>query len=435
MTSNAATAPANQRLRELLGVVALAALVTIAVLVALAGADGPSFLVRVGPAQWTGWLAGPLGTIGDVVDPGAFVVLVVAAWGCYLAAIATAMTLRPRVLLGAIGVLHLVFALAPPLLSGDIFSYVAYGRIGALHGIDPYVQPPLAAHGDPVLVYVAHAWRTVLSAYGPLFTLLTYLLAPLGVAAAVWSLKGIAALASLAIVAIVWRLAAARGVDPRRAAVIFGLNPVLLIDAVGGAHNDLLMLALTMGAVLLLVDGRERSGGALLVVSAAVKASSVVLLPFAVIGARRPRSALAGAVAAAGAVAVVAVIAFGDHAAGFAGVLEHGQAFNSRSSVPVTIDLLLGGGGAVPAWARTLSHVLLAAALGLLLVRTLRGADWLLAGAWAFVAVAATATYLLPWYTIWALPLAAVSSSRRLLAAVVALQGLFLAHAIGTALG
>ena len=91
-------------------------------------------------------------------------------------------------LFGAIGLLHLVFALAPPLLSSDVFSYVAYGRLGALHGLDPYAHPPLAAHGDPVLIYVAHAWRDALSAYGPLFTLLTYVLAPLGIAAAVWSL-------------------------------------------------------------------------------------------------------------------------------------------------------------------------------------------------------------------------------------------------------
>jgi alpha-1,6-mannosyltransferase len=342
--------------------------------------------------------------------------------------------MRPQLLIGVVIVLHLVFALAPPLLSSDVFSYVAYGRLGALHGIDPYARPPMAAHGDPVLVYVAHAWRSVLSAYGPLFTLLTYLLAPLGVAAAVWSLKALAALASLAIVAMVWRLARARDIDPRRAVAIVGLNPLVLVYAVGGAHNDLLMLVLAVGAALLIAEGRERAGGAMLVVSAAVKASSFVLLPFAVLGARRPRSVLGGIAAAAIGVGVVAVLAFGDHAAGFATVLQHSQGFTSRSSLPV---LLAGffGDAQVPGWLHTGTHVALAAALGGLLLWTARGGDWLVAGAWAFVAVAATATYLLPWYTIWALPFAAVSRSTRLLVAVVALQAVFTAHAVILAVG
>lgn len=434
MSGHAATPPAVQRLRGAVGAAALSGLVTIAILVALAGAERPSFLVRVGPDHWARWLAGPLGSVGDVVGPGAFLALMLAAWACYLVAVGTATTLRPQALIAVIAVLHLVFALAPPLLSSDVFSYVAYGRLGALHGIDPYARPPLAAHGDPVLVYVAHAWRSVLSAYGPLFTLLTYLLAPLGVAAAVWSLKALAALASMAIVAVVWRLARARGIDPRRAAAIFGLNPLVLVYAVGGAHNDLLMLVLAAGAALLVVEGRELAGGAMIVVSAAVKASSVVLLPFAVLGARRPRSVLAGSAVAVVGVGVVALVAFGDHAAGFAAVLQHDQGFTSRSSLPVTIAGLLGD-QQLPAWIHTAAHVALAAALGGLLMWTARGGDWLIAGAWAFVAVAATATYLLPWYTIWALPFAAVSRSPRLLGAVVALQALFTAHAVEAALG
>ena len=131
--------------------------------------------------------------------------------------------------------------------------------------------------------------------YGPPFTLLTYPLAALGVPAAMWGLKLIMALSSLGICALVWRCARKRGLDPVRAAMLFGLNPVVLVYAVGGGHNDLLMLALAMLAVALVLYGRERGGGGALVASAAVKASAIALLPFMVLGAARPRRVLVGA--------------------------------------------------------------------------------------------------------------------------------------------
>lgn len=51
--------------------------------------------------------------------------------------------------------------------------------------------------------------------------------------------------------------------------------------------------------------------------------------------------------------------------------------------------------------------------------------DWVAACGWAFVAVLATSSWLLAWYTLWPLPLAALARGRRLLVATLALQGLF----------
>ena len=54
---------------------------------------------------------------------------------------------------------------------------------------------------------------------------------------------------------------------PLPAAMFFGLNPILLAYAVGGGHNDILMLAAALGGVYLLLAGRE-SGMAALVARA-----------------------------------------------------------------------------------------------------------------------------------------------------------------------
>ncbi len=67
----------------------------------------------------------------------------------------------------------------PILLSTDVFSYIAYARMGVVHGINPYLHGPVAIVGDPVFHYVGHDWLHVATAYGPLYTLLSY---PLGAA-------------------------------------------------------------------------------------------------------------------------------------------------------------------------------------------------------------------------------------------------------------
>ena len=107
------------------------------------------------------------------------------------------------------------FALAPPLLSLDVFSYVSYARLEAVHGLNPYEYPPAAVPSDPAVPFVAD-FRGQVSVYGPLFTLATLPLGLVGVAGAVWSLKAIAAASVLATALIASRVAASRGSTRRR---------------------------------------------------------------------------------------------------------------------------------------------------------------------------------------------------------------------------
>jgi hypothetical protein len=79
-------------------------------------------------------------------------------------------------------------------------------------------------------------------------------------------------------------------------------------------------------------------------------------------------------------------------------------------------------------------HTLLKAALVLialhLLWRTWRGYDWVAASGWTLLAISVTSTWLLAWYVLWPLPLAVVARDRRLLAATLFIQALFIAHQI-----
>ncbi len=329
-----------------------------------------------------------------------------------------------RVVWGAIVLALLVFACLPPLLSHDVYSYVDYARLDALHHLDPYLHAPDAVPSDPAFSHVT--WTESASAYGPLFTLATYPLAWLPVGVAVCVLKALCAGAVLLTAWIVSRLAAQRGVDPTRAAAFVALNPLVLVHVVGGPHNDALAILLITLGVGGLLTARELSGGAALVAAIAIKASAAVTLPFAFLAtASRPTGLKVafregnrpvGRLLAGGALAVlvvggVAYLAFGWnwlHAFTLAG---ENQDRTSYMSIPITAARLTG---LDPDATRLAAGILYATLVAYLLVWTYRGGDWLRATAWATTGLLLATAWLLPWYILWPLPAAALSRDRLL---------------------
>jgi glycosyl transferase family 87 len=362
-----------------------------------------------------------------------------AGFAAYLGVLWRAPRLGKRVVRGLILALVAGFALAPVILSHDVYSYVDYARLGVRHGLDPYVHPPLAAPGDAA--YAKVTWTEATSAYGPLFTLLTYPLAWLPVGVAVAALKAIAALSVLGIAALTARIAAWRGTHPLRAAAFVALNPLVLVHVAGGAHNDALTMLLAMLAVAAILSAHEVSGGATLIAAVATKLSAAVLAPFALVATGRnvaSRTATgrkvqplesnrpvggwdwafrpvgrvaAGMLVAALAIGVAAYAAFGwDWLHGF-GLAGENQSRTSHMSIPITIARLTGlGAGGV----RLAAALLFAALVVYLLIWTARGNDWIRAAAWSTFALLLATAWLLPWYLIWPLPLVAISRDRTL---------------------
>ncbi|EME17700.1 polyprenol phosphomannose-dependent alpha 1,6 mannosyltransferase MptB [Rhodococcus triatomae] len=144
-------------------------------------------------------------------------------------------------------------AIAPPMFSKDVYSYLAQSEIAA-RGLDPYAIGPAQALGvDHVLTRtVPTIWRDTPAPYGPLF---------------IWIGKGISALTGENIVAgiflhrlvalagvalIVWalpRLARRCGVAAVAALWLGAANPLLLFHLVAGIHNEALMLGLMLAGI------------------------------------------------------------------------------------------------------------------------------------------------------------------------------------------
>jgi hypothetical protein len=379
------------------------------------------------------WLLGPFEPLGAAFANGRlggplFYAGLWVALLAYCAVLVCARGLGTRALIAAIVAAHVLFLLAPPLLSQDVFSYISYARLDVVHGLDPYTHSPADVPGDAAYPFAGS--KDFTSVYGPLFTVATFPLAKVDVPVAFWMLKAVAALASLAIVALVWWCARQLERDPRLPALAVGLNPLVLVHVVGGAHNDALTVMLWMGGVAALLGAREALAGGLTAASGAVKVSAAVLGPFMLIGARRRVALLAGAAAGALLAAAVAVLAFGDNALEAFALLGDNQDRTSHWSIPQrTADglaALTGGSAAeIVDYTRAGLGVLLVAAVVLLLRaawhrRTVPG-GWIAPAGWATLAVLFTTAWLVPWYAIWLLPLVALGGDRRLLVAGIAL--------------
>ncbi|HKP90187.1 MAG TPA: glycosyltransferase 87 family protein [Thermoleophilaceae bacterium] len=405
--------------------------VTSALVVAAAQTDR-STLVPSAKLRYPGWLHGPLSPFRLDLDTAAVAALLAAMLAGYLLALAYTDALSPRGAVGAIVGLHALFLLAPPLISSDVFGYVDLARLGTLHDVNPFAPASTPLPPDDVHLY--RRWGTDLpSPYGPLFVLVGYALAPLGIAGAMWGFKVLVTLASLATIWLVWRCAEALGRDPVKAVVLVGLNPLVLLFAVGGAHNDFFATTAVTGAIYLLIVGRERLGGAALVAAAAVKIPLGLPLLFAAVrpdgpGTRRAELLRGAAIAAAVALALSLAV-FGTDVVNFAGEVLNQQDRVATYSIPNQAGELLGLGG-LTAGIRALAALALLATLAVTVRRTWRGGDWVAAAGWATFALLVTSAWLLPWYVTWLLPLAALSGDRRLRTASLCLT----AYVVGTRL-
>jgi hypothetical protein len=412
------------------GVAGLGGLLTAGLVISVAAAHTDVLLpesVRPVPS----WLAGPFGSAGVNIGTAGLIAVLALMFVSYLLAVRAADRLSGRAVLMTVAGLHALMLLAPPLLSTDVFSYQAYARIGALYGANPYLNGPHVIALDPLYPFIGAKWVTTPTAYGPLFTSISYLLAPLSIAASALAYKAIAAISSLVIVALVWNSARLRGLNPVKAAALVGLNPLVVVYGVGGGHNDLLMLAASMAGLYALLRHRHRGAGAMFVVAAGIKLTAGLLMPFAIAagglgGRERRRGVLLGAGAALALIGALTFVAFGTGPLHLLGTLQKTQSEGDWHSIAgfITTGIGLGTIGHVAGLCLGLGFV---AVFVWLLRRVGRGEmDFIDGAAWATVALLVTAGSLLPWYVAWLMPLVALGTNRRLWRTAMVMTGVIM---------
>lgn len=185
---------------------------------------------------------------------------------------------RIAMVAAVIGLWCVPFLVGPPLLSNDVYSYVAQGEM-ASQGLDPTASGPIALGRGDWLRQVDPVWRAAPAPYGPVAVGLSEAVVTASghdPATSVWWFRGLVVVGVAMAAVGVGLIARKVGIDPAVAIAIGIGNPLVTLYLIGGIHNDAIMFGfLTLG---LAAAQRNRKGWALALLSAA----TAVKLPAAV---------------------------------------------------------------------------------------------------------------------------------------------------------
>ncbi|HEU5428007.1 MAG TPA: polyprenol phosphomannose-dependent alpha 1,6 mannosyltransferase MptB [Actinocrinis sp.] len=286
------TAAITAHRRGRLGLVLIAASLALIVLTGLLGPSaaeaalpgriaGPPFWFSAAPPAW-------LVTALPDIALGSGAAGLVLAWS----ALRRGWTPRLRGLIAGSWAAAGAMVVVPPMLSADHLVYAAYGRLVTTGG-NPYTETAatLATHGDPVGLAVQPPWTNTSSVYGPLATAEQALASWIGgdsVHTTVFVLALLGAAAFVAMGAMLRRLG-----DPAQVTVLFGLNPLLLLETVNAAHLDAFAVFFAIAGLYVLHRRQDAVGaalaGALIGLGCAAKLSLGLAVAAGIWGLRRSR--------------------------------------------------------------------------------------------------------------------------------------------------
>jgi hypothetical protein len=389
------------------------------VLIAVAGPQ-----LAGGPVKW--WFDPSLGGANAPI----FYAGVAALSAAWLGLGGLALTPRQVRIIAALWCLPLF--LTAPLFSQDAYSYLAQGTIVHI-GLDPYRYTPevLGQLGyGRVLAAVSPFWRHTTAPYGPLFLWIVSWFSESSPVVGVLLIRAVELLGFALLAAFVPRLARGLGADPGRAAWLVLLSPLMLLELVAAAHNDLLMIGLLAAGMAFAIERRVLLSVAVCALAATVKLPAAAAIPFILVVAATPDrrivwSGLAVTVAVVLAVSLVSRLGLG---------WISSAVFSTPSKVRLAITPATALGWTVarvvPVGARGLESTLgvvafaLSAVLALVLLWRVRRETLVRYLGIVLVAVAVAGPAAWPWYLSWGLVLLAacrkVQRSRALVIALVA---------------
>jgi len=181
-----------------------------------------------------------------------------------------------------IAMVSILLVFSYPAFSYDMFNYMFTAKTVLLYHKNPYEVTPLQFTGYEPWLSFMH-WTHKPSAYAPMWILLSlppYLLGFGYFLLILWNFKLLIAAFYLLTCWAITKILADEDVRVRlEGLVLFALNPLVLIECLVSAHNDIVMSACALVSLVFLQLDRRFLSFALYAISSAVKQVSLVLLP------------------------------------------------------------------------------------------------------------------------------------------------------------
>ena len=233
------------------------------------------------PGAWFFGTGLPKGGPGDVVAQLAVyggVALLIKVWFDLVKALRERPlpSIRPLAVIFGLWVLPLL--VAPPLFSGDVYSYAAIGDM-VTHGISPYHYGPAVLGANAYVAPVNPLWANAPAPYGPLFIGLAGWLTFMTAHQQLFTLEALRLLAvgGVALAGVFLpELARGQGRNPSSVFALAILNPLTLLGLVASGHNDALMAGLLVAGLAMAKRGRPLTGIVLCTLATGIKSPAAL---------------------------------------------------------------------------------------------------------------------------------------------------------------
>lgn len=214
------------------------------------------------------------------VAAGIFILFLLLLSGFYLLLLKKAERINVRnskLLAGGI-IISIILVLSFCALTYDLFNYITTAKVLYTYHENPYVVMPVEIPNEPYLAFTRAANKYAL--YGPVWLAITAIGYYLG-GGHIWqtiiAFKALNALIWLIFSYLIYHIT-----KSVKNVIFFALNPLVLIEVLVSGHNDLYMMILALGGLMLWQKSKTKSkftGLILLISSFFIKGATLVLLP------------------------------------------------------------------------------------------------------------------------------------------------------------
>ncbi len=184
------------------------------------------------------------------------------------------LTMREITILIGMTISTLLFSY-PAMLSFDIFNYILTAKVLFHYHENPYIIMPIELIKEPFLVFTRAANKTAL--YGPLWLILSGIPYSFGLGNFIFILFNFKLLATFFY--ILTGIVFFKLTKNIFSVVLFMLNPLVIIEILVSAHNDIVMVFFVMLAFLFFIKNRVKIAWIFLLISVGIKYASVFLVP------------------------------------------------------------------------------------------------------------------------------------------------------------
>ncbi len=186
---------------------------------------------------------------------------------------------RAVVIIGAVIALWAIpVSLGPPLLSNDVYSYVAQGEM-ASRGIDPSSVGPIELGRNDFTSGADPVWRSAPAPYGPVAVIAARSAVELAghdQVAAINFYRLIVWIGVIMAAVGIGMIAVGNGLSAAVAIAIGIGNPIMIVHVIGGVHNDALMFGFLALGLAAAQRDRKKLAVALITAATAVKLPAAI---------------------------------------------------------------------------------------------------------------------------------------------------------------